>query len=124
MALELYTEKGDQGYFLNGKIYPMATIRPLPGGTIHFNKKAIVTFNLKTEGFVQIYKDEELIFFKHIDSQEEGAYKIDMRNRSLSFSPKGFVRKYGHTKTTRYEIKFNEDLKMCFINLSKRKRKK
>ena len=140
MVLELYSAKGDQNYYLSGYIYPMATIRSfkkypnktarrkhsVSGGTIAFNRRCVEKFDLSKWSFMEVYTDFEKhrVYFKFLNEQGEDTFKFNTSKTGFHCAPKSLIRRLKINRTTRYEVFFDEEAKMIFIDLNQRRRMK
>jgi hypothetical protein len=112
---------GFEKFVLSGKSFrPKVSIRK--SGMFGFNNALINKFNIKSYKFVILFFDKEkkIIGFKFSNNnEEEGIYKLSIREKSVSFSGKAFLDFYDIkvTNTKRFEANWDNKNEMLVIKI-------
>jgi len=99
---------------------PKVSIRK--SGMCGFNNALIKKYNLKNYKYVVLYFDNEkkIIGFKFTNNDnEEGIYRLSIRDKSASFSGKSFLDYYGinYNNIKRYDAEWDNTNKILIIKL-------
>lgn len=112
---------GFEKFVFGGVSYrPKVSIRK--SGMFGFNNALIKKYNLKEIKYVVLYyeKSKKIIGFKFTnDKNEEGLYKLSLRDKSASFSGKSFLDYYDikFNNIKRYDTEWDESNNMIIIKL-------